>query len=169
MAVFRVLPSHHWFVWSAFNSSPSSHLCFFSSSKISSVLGKLKTSIMGNKGTKEGGKKGKGGKDEEPKEVDSKSSPAPASSSSPAPADTKGEENDIHPSWNEPVLFSADNNNKVTKDDFELLAVIGKGSFGKVCECLSGFSPPTQRFVEFLLSSCSVGFLCSVCHVLVYP
>ncbi len=44
-----------------------------------------------------------------------------------------GEE--IHPSWNDAVLFSS-TEKKVTKDDFELLTVIGKGSFGKVWEIL---------------------------------
>jgi hypothetical protein len=40
---------------------------------------------------------------------------------------------DIHPSWNDQVLFTRNGNDKkVTKDDFELLTVIGKGSFGKV-------------------------------------
>ena len=38
---------------------------------------------------------------------------------------------DIHPSWNDQALFSS-NGQKVAKDDFELLTVIGKGSFGKV-------------------------------------
>lgn len=93
---------------------------------------------MGNKGTKEGGKKGGKGKEENDSksEVDTKApaSPSPASSTT---ADASKGEDDIHPSWNEPVLFSADNNTKVTKDDFELLAVIGKGSFGKVCDSLS--------------------------------
>lgn len=42
------------------------------------------------------------------------------------------EEADIHPSWNDDVLFTNKNGEKVTKDDFELLTVIGKGSFGKV-------------------------------------
>jgi len=35
--------------------------------------------------------------------------------------------------WDEPVLYSQ-NNQKVGKDDFELLFVIGKGSFGKVMQ-----------------------------------
>jgi len=43
------------------------------------------------------------------------------------------EEEEIHESWNDDILFSS-NNQKVTKDDFELLNVIGKGSFGKVMQ-----------------------------------
>lgn len=39
---------------------------------------------------------------------------------------------DMHPSWNDTVLYG--NNSKITKDDFELLNVIGKGSFGKVMQ-----------------------------------
>jgi serine/threonine protein kinase len=38
----------------------------------------------------------------------------------------------MHPSWNDTVLYG--NNTKITKDDFELLNVIGKGSFGKVMQ-----------------------------------
>eukprot|EP01117_Protostelium_nocturnum_P019546 TRINITY_DN84_c0_g1_i1.p1 TRINITY_DN84_c0_g1~~TRINITY_DN84_c0_g1_i1.p1 ORF type:complete len:426 (+),score=194.31 TRINITY_DN84_c0_g1_i1:249-1526(+) len=45
----------------------------------------------------------------------------------------KGEgEEDLHPSWNDQVLYG--NPTKMTKDDFELLTVIGKGSFGKVMQ-----------------------------------
>ena len=44
-----------------------------------------------------------------------------------------GEEDEMHPSWNDETLFSLNPGaQKVTKDDFELLTVIGKGSFGKV-------------------------------------
>lgn len=47
-------------------------------------------------------------------------------------ASTEGSD-DIHPSWNDQVLFTRNGSEKkVTKDDFELLTVIGKGSFGKV-------------------------------------
>ena len=46
---------------------------------------------------------------------------------------------DIHPSWNDEILFSGDGKKKIGKDDFELLAVIGKGSFGKV-RVFSAFS-----------------------------
>jgi len=35
--------------------------------------------------------------------------------------------------WDEPVLYNP-NNHKIGKDDFELLVVIGKGSFGKVMQ-----------------------------------
>jgi hypothetical protein len=55
--------------------------------------------------------------------------------SSVPPTNENGE--DIHPSWNDTVLYNK-GSQKVTKDDFELLTVIGKGSFGKVR--LSGFS-----------------------------
>ncbi len=48
------------------------------------------------------------------------------------PSAGKGDDEDVHDSWNDRVLFSSDNESKVTKDDFELLTVIGKGSFGKV-------------------------------------
>lgn len=42
---------------------------------------------------------------------------------------------DIDPSWNEPVLYQGNTfNSKVTTQDFELLHVIGKGSFGKVMQ-----------------------------------
>jgi len=46
----------------------------------------------------------------------------------------KEDEEDIHDSWNDRVLFSSDEEAKVTKDDFELMTVIGKGSFGKVMQ-----------------------------------
>lgn len=42
-------------------------------------------------------------------------------------------DDELDPSWNDTVLFSTDKG-KVTKDDFELLTVIGKGSFGKVMQ-----------------------------------
>ena len=74
-----------------------------------------------------GGKKGKGSKEEA----------APASSSAAAAAPVKNEaveapveeEEDID--WDAPTLY-AKNNKKVGVEDFELLKVIGKGSFGKV-------------------------------------
>lgn len=43
-----------------------------------------------------------------------------------------GNQEEMHESWNDRVLYSKNNDNKITKDDFELLTVIGKGSFGKV-------------------------------------
>jgi len=48
-------------------------------------------------------------------------------------AKSSDEADEMHESWNDDVLFSR-NNQKVTKDDFELLNVIGKGSFGKVMQ-----------------------------------
>lgn len=41
---------------------------------------------------------------------------------------------DMHPSWNDEVLFTHSGEDKINKDDFELLTVIGKGSFGKVMQ-----------------------------------
>lgn len=75
-----------------------------------------------------GGKKGKGSKEEA-----ASASPA-AAAASPAPAkneavEAKVEEEDID--WDAPTLY-AKNNKKVGVEDFELLKVIGKGSFGKV-------------------------------------
>lgn len=44
--------------------------------------------------------------------------------------------NEIHPSWNDEVLYTSKENHgkKVSKNEFELLAVIGKGSFAKVMQ-----------------------------------
>jgi serine/threonine protein kinase len=43
------------------------------------------------------------------------------------------EEEDVHESWNDPMLFSRTESPKVlTKDDFEIVMHIGDGSFGKV-------------------------------------
>jgi len=42
-------------------------------------------------------------------------------------------EDDIHPSWSDEVLYSK-GEKKISKEDFELLTVIGKGSFGKVMQ-----------------------------------
>jgi len=47
--------------------------------------------------------------------------------------DDDKEEPELDPSWQDPILYSGDKK-KVTKDDFELLTVIGKGSFGKVMQ-----------------------------------
>jgi len=43
------------------------------------------------------------------------------------------DQEELDPSWSDPILYSGDQK-KVTKDDFELLTVIGKGSFGKVMQ-----------------------------------
>lgn len=45
-------------------------------------------------------------------------------------------EDEMHPSWNDPMLYNGTDggNETVTKDDFELMTVIGKGSFGKVMQ-----------------------------------
>jgi len=72
----------------------------------------------------------------------SSNTPTSVASSSSAPSNPSSNGNgvvrdesgdDMHESWNDEVLFS-NNNQKVTKDDFELLNVIGKGSFGKVMQ-----------------------------------
>jgi hypothetical protein len=47
----------------------------------------------------------------------------------------RNENPDIHPSWNDEVLYpiKGDSSGKrIHKNEFELLAVIGKGSFAKV-------------------------------------
>lgn len=74
-------------------------------------------------------------KNQEPAPAAASAEKAPASSSNPPVATTKSSEesDDVHESWNDDVLFSR-NNQKVTQDDFELLNVIGKGSFGKVMQ-----------------------------------
>merc|ERR1712137_790608 len=86
---------------------------------------------MGQKQSKgKGGKAPKGkGKEEEP----AAATPAAATpAENPAPAASKAEpESDVD--WDAPVLYSG-NDKKVSKDDFELLKVIGKGSFGKVMQ-----------------------------------
>jgi len=63
------------------------------------------------------------------------STPQKDLATSPSVEKAKGpeEDGDVHESWNDDILFSS-NNQKVTKDDFELLNVIGKGSFGKVMQ-----------------------------------
>jgi len=68
---------------------------------------------------------------EAPKDVAPVSNPPPAASNGTLSKDENGD--DMHESWNDEILFSK-NNQKVTKDDFELLNVIGKGSFGKVMQ-----------------------------------
>lgn len=46
------------------------------------------------------------------------------------------DDEEMHPSWDDEVLFNEDKQNekKINKDDFELMTVIGKGSFGKVMQ-----------------------------------
>jgi len=93
---------------------------------------------MGGKGSKSKDKN----KKEETKESSTPSTPAEVSRSSiPDGAQANGangrkgsDEDEIHESWNDPVLFSEVPVTKITKDDFELLTVIGKGSFGKVMQ-----------------------------------
>ena len=91
---------------------------------------------MGQKQSKGKGKKGSS-KSSEPE-----ASPAPSGNNAPAksennapaaaPAKDSKTEKKGEIDWEAPVLFS-DDNKPVCKDDFELLKVIGKGSFGKVC------------------------------------
>ena len=42
------------------------------------------------------------------------------------------DDDSLDPSWDDQVLYSKGNEKKMTADDFEILTVIGKGSFGKV-------------------------------------
>jgi serine/threonine protein kinase len=90
-----------------------------------------------------GGKGSKGKKNAKEDEPEAKSSPSlrkddkTKSLDSTAPikesSEAKEDGDEMHESWNDQTLFSQ-NNAKVTKDDFELLTVIGKGSFGKVMQ-----------------------------------
>lgn len=90
---------------------------------------------MGNKPQKE--KKGK--KEEEPTTTpqstngNNQTQKTPETNRSSTNRESLVKEEDIHPSWSDAVLYSQ-NEKKVTKDDFELLNVIGKGSFGKVMQ-----------------------------------
>jgi hypothetical protein len=87
---------------------------------------------MGNKGTKESKKnKGKGEVEQHDGKSEKEPTPTPATTNNGTASTEKGDE-DVHASWNDRVLFTTGDDHKVTKDDFELLAVIGKGSFGKV-------------------------------------
>jgi len=54
-------------------------------------------------------------------------------SSTQQPAAHESVEEQVHESWNDTILFSSDDM-KCAKDDFELMTVIGKGSFGKVMQ-----------------------------------
>ncbi len=84
---------------------------------------------MGNKQPKPGGggKKGKKGKKGDSSAENGKADGA---------ADNKpnGASSEIDPSWNDQVLYAPDGTKKITTDDFELLTVVGKGSFGKVMQ-----------------------------------
>ncbi|PRP75317.1 protein kinase [Planoprotostelium fungivorum] len=53
-----------------------------------------------------------------------------------SPTPETGGDNELHPSWQDEVLYSSGGPQqaKMTKDDFELLTIIGKGSFGKVMQ-----------------------------------
>jgi serine/threonine protein kinase len=102
---------------------------------------------MGGKGSKskakvEGGKSSKKDKKNKGKEAED-ASPVKNSAKEEAESNNgkesgegparKVSDDELDPSWNDAILFSADKK-KVTKEDFELLTVIGKGSFGKVMQ-----------------------------------
>jgi len=98
---------------------------------------------MGGKGSKskEGKDKKKADHNQEAKEEKTSSSVTNNSSNSDqsAPPNNttqrkEGEDEEMHESWNDEVLFAQNPVGKITKDDFELLTVIGKGSFGKVMQ-----------------------------------
>lgn len=88
-------------------------------------------------GQKQSKGKGKGKSSKEVSETPSSSAPAakvenaPEPTSSPPTNKSNNEKSGID--WEAPVLFSTDKKS-VTKEDFELLKVIGKGSFGKVMQ-----------------------------------
>eukprot|EP01113_Clastostelium_recurvatum_P044421 TRINITY_DN74_c0_g1_i2.p1 TRINITY_DN74_c0_g1~~TRINITY_DN74_c0_g1_i2.p1 ORF type:complete len:402 (-),score=118.55 TRINITY_DN74_c0_g1_i2:66-1271(-) len=65
-------------------------------------------------------------------EMDPKASPVNPAPASPTPG-FPGEDDESDDELDDPVVFSR-NQQKVTKDDFKLLTVIGKGSFGKVMQ-----------------------------------
>ena len=82
---------------------------------------------MGQKQSKGAKGKGKGKNAESPAEEAPAQSTTPSTPSTPTQSDT----NESKLDWEAPVLYS-ENNEKVCADDFELLKVIGRGSFGKV-------------------------------------
>lgn len=89
---------------------------------------------MGKGQSKEKGKKGKGGKEKGSKEPqnEAKAEPTKVEETNDAASNTNNEEEEED--WtNEPCVFSK-NDQKVGVADFDLLAVIGKGSFGKVMQ-----------------------------------
>ena len=86
---------------------------------------------MGNGKSKNGKSKRESTRDEDI--APSSEKPAKAPGSPKVGGEGGAEDDDVHPSWNDEVLFNSEGK-KVTKDDFELLTVIGKGSFGKVMQ-----------------------------------
>jgi len=83
---------------------------------------------------------GRGSKTPQPKKKEGEDHAPPLSASSKENGSTRKlahteslAEDQMHDSWNDPMLFSR-NDTKATKDDFELMNVIGKGSFGKVMQ-----------------------------------
>jgi len=97
---------------------------------------------MGGKGSKnKEGKENKEKKGKEHSETSQKqgSVVTPQTTAEAAPANgsndrKESDEDEIHESWNDEVLFAENPVTKINKDDFELLTVIGKGSFGKVMQ-----------------------------------
>eukprot|EP01113_Clastostelium_recurvatum_P044420 TRINITY_DN74_c0_g1_i1.p1 TRINITY_DN74_c0_g1~~TRINITY_DN74_c0_g1_i1.p1 ORF type:complete len:402 (-),score=117.19 TRINITY_DN74_c0_g1_i1:66-1271(-) len=88
-------------------------------SKPQEQIGGVKESKSPKQGRKEG-------------EMDPKASPVNPAPASPTPG-FPGEDDESDDELDDPVVFSR-NQQKVTKDDFKLLTVIGKGSFGKVMQ-----------------------------------
>ena len=83
---------------------------------------------------KSGSKPKKGGKADKAADKKGGDAPAaekPAETPAPAAAEENGAEEDD--AWDSPCVYSKDK--QVGVEDFDLIAVIGKGSFGKVCSC----------------------------------
>jgi len=93
---------------------------------------------MGGKSSKS--KEGKDKKKEQQESVSDKQTPSQSNIIVEATPPTNGsnrkesDDEEIHESWNDEILFAENPTTKITKDDFELLTVIGKGSFGKVMQ-----------------------------------
>lgn len=89
---------------------------------------------MGKGQSKEKGKKGKGGKDKGGKEAQNESKPEETQPTKVEETNDTANNEEEEEDWtNEPCVFSK-NDQKVGVADFDLLAVIGKGSFGKVMQ-----------------------------------
>jgi len=98
---------------------------------------------MGGNGSKDKEKGKKKSKKDQSHQDDSKHSalassgatnPETAVQANGANGRKESDEDEMHESWNDQVLFAETSVQKITKDDFELLTVIGKGSFGKVMQ-----------------------------------
>eukprot|EP01116_Phalansterium_solitarium_P006319 TRINITY_DN18623_c0_g1_i1.p1 TRINITY_DN18623_c0_g1~~TRINITY_DN18623_c0_g1_i1.p1 ORF type:complete len:417 (-),score=86.55 TRINITY_DN18623_c0_g1_i1:265-1515(-) len=83
----------------------------------------------GKKESKAAGLESSGAEKEQQKLVQDASVPDSSRGSQSDSAD------DIHPSWHDEMLYQKEKEPKrITQDDFELMAVVGKGSFGKVMQ-----------------------------------